>query len=507
MDAKQKDVPVSQIHASAEARGAAEEAIPEGPRAAPFLRDYQESGVAACRAHFADGARSVLAVAPTGAGKTRMLTDIVRRAFEKGTPVLILAHLRVLVQQMGASLEAAGLPVTYAYGGVDPALAPANPSAASVIVGTPHSWLMRRAKPEARLLIIDEAHHAAEEVYAPIWDHYAPRGHILGVTATPCESTLELFEVAHAVASHEDLQSRGILVQGRYHVWDPLFAEDAEGRSRRVPPILENVVSEWMRLSPERKTLVFCHRVEESRKLVMLFQEAGISAAHVDAGTPRGVREEIHRKHADGEIQVVSNVGIYLEGYDNPGIDAVVLLRFGNIRGDAEGGLRLYVQMCGRGFRSHPGKTDCHILDFCGNFGKYGPAEHYIPEMTPVDDDVTNEAGAMRECPCCRARVLATLIHCTECGVEMPLRNKDGLSRAQMEIPPAEAELREISPEEYARSVARKRDLLRRAERASSRAELERLCRELGYKPGWVYYRWRWICARRGEPPTASPYR
>ena len=177
MDAKQKDVPVSQIPASAEARGAAEEAIPEGPRAAPFLRDYQESGVAACRAHFADGARSVLAVAPTGAGKTRMLTDIVRRAFEKGTPVLILAHLRVLVQQMGASLEAAGLPVTYAYGGVgpaavegDPTLAPANPSAASVIVGTPHSWLLRRAERASSRAELERL--CRELGYKPGWVYY-----------------------------------------------------------------------------------------------------------------------------------------------------------------------------------------------------------------------------------------------------------------------------------------------------------------------------------------------
>ena len=35
----------------------------------------------------------------------------------------------------------------------------------------------------------------------------------------------------------------------------------------------------------------------------------------------------------------------------------------------------LFYQMCGRGFRLHPGKTDCLVLDFGGNAVRHGPVD------------------------------------------------------------------------------------------------------------------------------------
>lgn len=56
------------------------------------LRDYQEDFVHEVRIAYRNGAKSVILVAATGAGKTVVFSYIARGAASKGKRVLILAH-------------------------------------------------------------------------------------------------------------------------------------------------------------------------------------------------------------------------------------------------------------------------------------------------------------------------------------------------------------------------------------------------------------------------------
>jgi DNA repair protein RadD len=103
-------------------------------------------------------------------------------------------------------------------------------------------------------------------------------------------------------------------------------------------------------------------------------------------------------------------VNVLTHGFDAPNIDCVALLRPTNSPG-------LYYQMVGRGFRLHPGKTDCLVLDFGGNVLRHGPVDaiRVEPARTPGE----GEAPA-KECPQCQTLVAAGYAICPQCGYEFP---------------------------------------------------------------------------------------
>ena len=70
------------------------------------LRDDQADLVARIADAYREGVRSLVAQAPTGAGKTVIGSAIASRAVGKGNPVLVLAPRRELVTQMRDTLVA-----------------------------------------------------------------------------------------------------------------------------------------------------------------------------------------------------------------------------------------------------------------------------------------------------------------------------------------------------------------------------------------------------------------
>jgi Type III restriction enzyme, res subunit/Helicase conserved C-terminal domain len=71
---------------------------------------------------------------------------------------------------------------------------------------------------------------------------------------------------------------------------------------------------------------------------------------------------------------------------------------------------------CGRGFRIHPGKQNCLVLDFGGNVLRHGPVDQIKITTRPAGN---GEAPA-KECPECQAVIAAGYAACPECGYEFP---------------------------------------------------------------------------------------
>ena len=74
-----------------------------------MLRPYQSDTVSRVRVAFSQGARSVLMVAPTGAGKTVMFSYITNSAAAKGRRVMILVHRQELLDQCSRTLTENGV--------------------------------------------------------------------------------------------------------------------------------------------------------------------------------------------------------------------------------------------------------------------------------------------------------------------------------------------------------------------------------------------------------------
>ncbi len=71
---------------------------------------------------------------------------------------------------------------------------------------------------------------------------------------------------------------------------------------------------------------------------------------------------------------------------------------------------------CGRGFRLHPSKTDCLVLDFGGNILRHGP----VDDLRIKDRSSGRGDAPAKECPDCHSVIHAAYATCPDCGYEFP---------------------------------------------------------------------------------------
>ncbi|CUW37099.1 Type III restriction enzyme, res subunit [Magnetospirillum sp. XM-1] len=379
-----------------------------------------------------DEHQNTLGVAPTGAGKTIMLsattTEVIGGTQAKAC---VLAHRDELTDQNRSK-----------FGRVAPLLT------TSVVDSKAKSWegqvtfamvqtLARQANldsmPTIDLLVIDEAHHAAADSYRRIIDqalHRNPMCRIYGVTATPNRGDRKgLRPIFSNVADQiriGELVAAGHLVPPRTFVIDVGVQEDlakvgcsgddfdmAEvSRVMNTVPVNEAVIRHWQAKAGGRQTVVFCSTVEHARSVTTAFESAGIQAIMVTGEMPDGERKTALADYAAGKAQVVVNVAVLTEGWDHPPTSCVVLLRPSSYKSTM-------IQMVGRGLRTvspeeHPGiiKTDCIVLDFGTSSILHGSLEQDID----LNGSEGNGEAPTKECPECGAVVPLGVTECPLCG-------------------------------------------------------------------------------------------
>jgi hypothetical protein len=71
---------------------------------------------------------------------------------------------------------------------------------------------------------------------------------------------------------------------------------------------------------------------------------------------------------------------------------------------------------CGRGFRLHPGKQNCLVLDYGGNVLRHGPVD-----QIKIKERGGGEGQApVKECPKCHSLIATGYATCPDCGYEFP---------------------------------------------------------------------------------------
>jgi DNA repair protein RadD len=73
--------------------------------------------------------------------------------------------------------------------------------------------------------------------------------------------------------------------------------------------------------------------------------------------------------------------------------------------------------MVGRGFRLHPGKQNCLVLDFGGNLLRHGPVDQVQPKSR---EENGNGQAPAKECPNCHSVIAAGYATCPDCGYAFP---------------------------------------------------------------------------------------
>lgn len=161
--------------------------------------------------------------------------------------------------------------------------------------------------------------------------------------------------------------------------------------------------------------LIFASGVSHGQHIAEILRtDHGVECGFVCGETPSSERDAILNRFKARDLKYLCNVNVLTTGFDATGIDCVALVRPTLSPG-------LYYQMCGRGFRLHPGKTDCLVLDFGGNVLRHGPVDAI--RVTDIAGPANGEAPA-KECPECRSVIAAGYSICPDCGYVFPERRR-----------------------------------------------------------------------------------
>ena len=325
------------------------------------IRPYQTEFIENCLLDLMEFDR-VLGVAATGAGKTVMAGEIIRRSLRRG-PCLFLADAQQLVQQAADKL----LVWTGEIPQVEMAKNHAQPGD-KIVVATTQSIARRLAKwPKDyfKLIIIDEAHRNTMGGQAQkVLDHFSA-SKVIGITATPFRSDKkELGEYYQKISADIGLMRlirEGFLSPIKIKTV-PLgvdlskirkvagdFRDDDLGDA--ITPHLQDCAQIIKDHAPDRRACVFLPLIKVSKAFVDACNSIGLRAVHVD-GKDRSALETFER----GDADIISNASLLTTGWDEPSLDCVMILR-------PTQSFTLYSQMVGRGTRIHPGKDNLLLLD------------------------------------------------------------------------------------------------------------------------------------------------
>lgn len=360
-------------------------------------RAYQLRLVEECRSAFASGENAVLAVSPTGSGKTVFGRIVVEGALARGNRVLWLAHRRELVTQ-----AASKMPVR---AGVIMAGRSADP-ASPVQVASLDTIAERSDLPPADLIVYDEAHHIVAATSRGILARY-PDAKVLGLTATPSRSDGtalgDVFGRMVLGPSVRELIAEGFLVESE--VIGP--ADEAEA-------LAANPVDAWKRYADGRPGFLFCKTVEQSKECVEEFRANGIPAAHVDGKTAKGTRQEAIDDFTNGRIDVLSSVYVFTEGVDLPRAKVCMLAR-----GCEHAGI--FLQMVGRVLRPF-NNQHALIVDLVGMVNRHGlPDDDRIWSLDGAPIRLAKREEPISQCPKCAAVWRSSKGRiCNRCGFELP---------------------------------------------------------------------------------------
>lgn len=437
------------------------------------LRPFQVDLDAGIDAAWAGGAQNVLAVSPTGSGKTVLFSHKILQ--HKGASVAI-AHRQELVGQISLALARNGVrhriigpqelvkrvivPVHMAELGAclyDPNAPCAVAGVDTLIRMDPTPWFRQVTR-----WITDEAHHVlAENKWGQACAMF-PNAQGLGVTALAHRADRKglgrhadgVFDRMVLGPNQRDLISDGYLVDYRVFVSPevvdvsevPIGASgdfvqqklrEAVHRERRL---VGNVVEHYLRHALGKRGITFAVDIESAIELAAAYRAAGVPAEVVSSKTPEPLRFSILRRFRAGEVLQLVNVDLLGEGVDVPGVYCVSMARH-------TASLQVFVQQLGRALRlllpphvlqnwgdltraerlaaiASSEKPRAIILDHVGNFSRM-VAKYGMPDVTKAHTldagERRSRGGAsdvipIRACPMCTAAYLRVKTACPECG-------------------------------------------------------------------------------------------
>ncbi|MFA0441809.1 ATP-dependent helicase [Vibrio sp. 10N.286.49.C2] len=383
------------------------------------LRPYQADSVKAVIHYFRKNDTPAVIVLPTGAGKSLVIAELARLARGR---VLVLAHVKELVEQNHAKYEGYGLSGSIFSAGLG-----RKETSEQVVFASVQSVVrnLHHFANQFSLLVIDECHRVPEvktSSYQKVISHLSevnPGIKILGLTATPYRLGVGWIYQYHTkglVRSDDPrffkdcifelpiqyLLDEGFLTPAKL-IDAPVLSYDfsqlkpssmgkykeseldlvIEQSKRATPQIIEQII----RYSADKQgIMIFAATVRHAQEILALLPAD--SSQIVIGDTPTPDRDSIINDFKEKRIKYLVNVSVLTTGFDAPHVDLIAILRPTESVG-------LYQQIVGRGLRLSEGKTECLVLDYAGN-----TYDLYQPEIGNPKPDSDSEIITI-PCPAC----------------------------------------------------------------------------------------------------------
>lgn len=339
------------------------------------LRQYQEQALEAIVAAEARGIKRQLVVLPTGAGKTVIFSSIYRYR-SNSLPVLVLAHRDELLDQAADKFLMTNSDLKISkeqasnYADLDSDVVVAS----IATLGRTGSKRLERFDPSHfKVIVVDEAHHAAANSYKNVLSYFKP-DLVVGVTATPQRGdNVRLDDVFDEVVFYRSMLDlmeqqylaplRGYRVQSSTDISSVAtragdYVESELTKAIDTPERNQLLLKAYNDLCQDRPTLIFASTVDHANSIAETFGRQKIQVGTIFGTTSFRDRSDIFQRFRYRELPVIVNVGVLTEGFDEPCIEAIIF-------GRPTRSPLLYTQIVGRGTRksSDNEKKNCLIID------------------------------------------------------------------------------------------------------------------------------------------------
>lgn len=429
-----------------------------------ILRDYQIDLLNKIRNILAEDRNNrVIAVLPCRSGKSFVIKYIAENHLKKPNAVVwVVIHRKELKEQLENLLK--DLSNCYVI------------MAQSII----HNF---NKIPKPTMAIYDEVQHALANTWIKIINYTLP-AYQIGFTATPCRTNGDglgkIFNKLivgvdctyllehHFISDYDYYAPKLDLTFTKMKGND--YDQDAVAELMSENKIYTDVITSYLKYAKDKKTIMYCPTIKFSKDMVEQFNEHGIKAVHFDGSTSKSDRTKIYNDFKNGNIQVLSNVDLISEGVTISDCDCCLLLR-------PTQSLTLFIQQSMRCLTYAPNKKAI-ILDLVGNCYRHGlptDSHEWTLEGKMKCKNPSGEKDILvRQCKNCFRVYKGTSPICPYCGFN------NGKTKREIEIE-EKAELEKI---EHINKVKARMTV----GMCKTRAQLEKIAKERGYKKGWVYY-------------------
>lgn len=430
------------------------------------LRDYQKDLYRKTREAFKTSKR-VLVVAPCGAGKTYLFSEMIRNTHGE---CLVLVHRRELKEQHERLFQELGIT-----------------NARVNTYQTERNHMEEYPKP--KLLIVDEAHLSRSRRWSEIVEYYDT--YTVGMTATPVRlDGKPLGDIYGAMV--EGITVKELIAQHRLAPYEYYAPTTVDADNLRIQAgdfvlrdleqlmaeraIYSDAIKSWQQIAPGEKTIAYCVTIDHAKKTAQMFSNAGYSAQEIDGSTPEKQRDRIMQDFRDGKITILCNVGIISEGVSIDDVSCCLLLRPTESHA-------LFLQQAMRSMRYQPGEI-AKIIDCVGNYARNPMPDADVEwslTKSARKEQRFNSSGdfKIRTCKKCYM-VFPTAPVCPFCG------EKYTLSRQEIQAH-EEIQLEKITEEKKRELEQLKKRQRAEVGRCRTFDELLKIQRERNYKPGWAF--------------------